>query len=283
MLPDDEYGITNYYLPVYPSDGSSVPSLILWFFDSRGGFYYNVTDSQGKTIGQPDWVDQHVVDWFTQTSTALNKQYGKTIPSLGFVHIPTNASVALQTIVGVDSHRQPGINDDYVLAGQAQGWCKDNVSNGTCAYGGQDVPFMKAITSTPRLLALFSGHDHGDTWCYKWDAALLPKLEVKGNGISEYCSFERFARSLTRLADLCFGQHSGYGGYGRWTRGSRQIVVHESKLSEDSISTHIRLETGDIVGAVELNSTYNHDYYPATPNTHSSCTQCNYTIVTPHP
>jgi hypothetical protein len=36
-----------------------------------------------------------------------------------------------------------------------------------------------------------------------------------------------------------------------------------------SIETWIRLETGDVVGAVMLNRTYNGDWYSATPNTHT--------------
>ena len=156
-------------------------------------------------------------------------------------------------------HYQPGINDDYILAQQSQGYCADGTNDGTCAYGGGDVPFMEAITSTPGLMALFSGHDHGDTWCYKWNST-LPGMSVTGNGIN-----------------MCFGQHSGYGGYGTWTRGSRQILVREEGLRDiDSleIETWIRLETEHIVGAVTLNSTYGDDRYPATRNTHTHCPTC---------
>ena len=115
-------------------------------------------------MGQEDWVDVSVVQWFQQTNAALVQKYHKAIPSLAFVHIPTDASRALQTEAGVDPNYQPGINDDYVLAQQGQGWCADGRNDGTCEYGGQDVPFMQAITTTPGLIALFSGHDHGDTW-----------------------------------------------------------------------------------------------------------------------
>jgi hypothetical protein len=203
MMPDDKYGVTNYYLPIYPSDGSlDTPSLILWFFDSRGGFYYNsINSTTGRQIPQPDWVDEHVVQWFTTTNAALTKQYGKAIPSIAFVHIPVNASLALQQYAGVDPQRQPGINDDYLLGAQAQGWCKNGVNNGTCAYGGQDVPFMKAITSTPRLLAVFSGHDHGDTWCYKWEKGLLPDLQVRGNGISKFLGTRRSSSAFTCMSE----------------------------------------------------------------------------------
>lgn len=184
-------GVSNYYLPVYPSNGELCPELILWFFDSRGGNYYQQLNASGHTVGQADWVDQSVVDWFKETNAHLTTLYQKTIPSLAFVHIPTNASQALQTEAGVDPTRQPGINNDYQLAQQAQGWCPDGRDDRSCQYGGQDVPFMQAIASTPRLMAVFSGHDHGDTWCYKWET-LLPGMTVRGTG-----------------TNLCFGQHSG--------------------------------------------------------------------------
>lgn len=65
------------------------------------------------------------------------------------------------------------------------------ISDQTCDYGGQDTPFMQAITTAPGLMALFSAHDHGDTWCYKWDK-LVPGMVVKGNGISEYFKILHF-------------------------------------------------------------------------------------------
>lgn len=257
MVFDTDSGVTNYYLPVYPSDGSDKPCLILWFFDSRGGVYFQRLDSSGSQIGQPDWVDQSVVNWFMKANDELVRTYARAIPSLAFVHIPTNASRAFQTEAGVNAHHQPGINDDYPLAQQAQGWCPDGSNESSCDYGGQDVPFMEAIASTPGLIALFSGHDHGSTWCYKWDT-LLPGMTRGGNGVN-----------------LCFGQHSGYGGYGNWTRGSRQIFLTESMLANMEIDTWIRLETAEVVGAVTLNSTYNRDWYPATKNTHTHCPTCS--------
>ena len=66
--------------------------------------------------------------------------------------------------------------------------------------------------------------------------------------------------------NLCFGRHSGYGGYGTWTRGSRQIVLSEATLGK-SLETWIRLEDGSISGQVTLNSTYGVDQYPAVNDT----------------
>ncbi|CAG9996025.1 unnamed protein product [Clonostachys byssicola] len=269
MVFAPDAGVSNYYLPVYGANCTyyerCAPELLLWFFDSRGGFRYQEWNEDGSAIGHPNWVDTSVVDWFSQTNAKLVHKYGRTIPSLAFTHIPSYASLALQAGPGVDANRQPGINDDYPLAPQAEGWCSDGRNDGSCSYGGQDIPFMKAISETPGLMALFSGHDHGATWCYKWDT-LVPGMTVQGNGIN-----------------LCFGQHSGYGGYGNWIRGARQVLVTQEMLQDFAVDTWIQLESGDTVGSVTLNTTYNQDSYPATPNDKTYCPTCNYTVVTPQP
>ncbi|KAI6765767.1 hypothetical protein HG530_006837 [Fusarium avenaceum] len=246
MVNETRSGTTNYYLPVYPSDcedtSNCSPNLILWFFDSRGGNYY-----QGSWM--ENWVDQSVVDWFNKTSTELTKEHNKTIPSLAFVHVPVNATVALQTELGIRKNYQVGINDDPPVPQQGYGWCADGTPTYDCPYGGQDVPFMEALVTIPGIIGLFSGHDHGNTWCYRWDQK-LEGMDIEGNGIH-----------------LCYGQRSGYGGYGDWIRGAREIVVTEEMLEKLEVETYIRLENGEAVGQVTLNSTYNDDYYPATPNT----------------
>lgn len=169
MVPGESAGVSNYYLPVYnstcaaaaPDDGSCVPELILWFFDSRGGNYYQQLNGSGAAVPQPCWVDESVVRWFNETRQQLSRNFSTLVPSLAFVHIPVTASQALQRDRGVDPNLQPGVNDDNPLAAQAQGWC----ANGTvgCAYGGQDIPFMEALVATEGLMGVFSGHDHGET------------------------------------------------------------------------------------------------------------------------
>lgn len=272
MVQGRDAGVSNYYLPVYAQNCTTchcAPELLLWFFDSRGGFYYQEFEPDGSRVGQPGWVDNSVVEWFQRTNARISSKFGRTIPSLAFVHIPPFVFQAIQTEHGKESihpNKQPGINDDYPLAMQAQGWCPDGRNDGSCQYGGQDLPFMKAIASTAGLIGLFSGHDHGDTWCYKWDR-LVPGMTVAGNGVN-----------------LCFGQHSGYGGYGNWIRGARQIRVSSDALRSNwDAETWIRLESGQEVGSVMLNATFGQDSYPATKNDQTYCPTCNYTIITPHP
>jgi hypothetical protein len=270
MVSGDGIGVTNYYLPVYGKNCPSsphkkcTPALLLWFFDSRGGWEFQQKDASGNLIGRQNWVDEKVVDWFQKTSTSLSHLHNKTIPSIAFVHEPIHASKVFQTQQNVDPNRQPGINDDVPLAAQADGWCPDGSnSSDQCDYGGQDVPFMEALASTPGLMAVFSGHDHGITWCYKWDKTIRSTTAVAGNGNG---------------LNLCFGQHTGYGGYGTWARGSRQILLTEGMLETFEAETWIRLERGEVVGHVSLNSTYGEDEYPATPNWHSTGPEEGYTL-----
>jgi len=72
--------------------------------------------------------------------------------------------------------------------------------------------------------ATFVGHDHGNDWCCK----------SKVGGIH-----------------VCFGRHTGYGGYGDWARGSRIIVLGEDK---DIIVTYVRMEDGTIIDSGPLKS-----------------------------
>jgi hypothetical protein len=133
MVQDSNAGVSNYYLLVHPHDGSSVPSLILWFFDSRGGVAFQERTASGESVPVPNWVHASVVEWFVSTNDMLVNRYGNVIPALAFVHIPANASRAFQTEVGVDANLQPGMNDDIPLAQQAEGWCSSGSNDKVCA------------------------------------------------------------------------------------------------------------------------------------------------------
>ncbi|KAJ5579700.1 uncharacterized protein N7459_005685 [Penicillium hispanicum] len=148
-------GITNYYLPVY-SHGSSQedsPALVLWFFDSKGGHYAKNRLDDGRSGTRGDWVDESVIQWFTEAKENITATYGHAIPSLAFYHIPAHAMLRYQQ-QGVDSRRTPGINGEEVIS---QG-------SGDTKYSGQDSPFMQALLNTTGLIATFSGHDHDNDW-----------------------------------------------------------------------------------------------------------------------
>lgn len=227
MVFGPDVGLTNYYLPVFGAANDPIPSLILWFFDSQGGRRFQQHDSNGEEIPVNGVVHPDVVDWFRYTSPRLESDYGQTVPSLAFVHIPLSTMLTAQN-EGLDEHRDPGINDDKPVASQAP----------------NDTSFINALVNTNGLLAVFSGHDHGNDFCIPYH----PHASAKDVGTPFFC----------------FGRHTGYGGYGHWMRGSRQVVFNRETFSLDSpdVETWIRLEDDSISGRVSLNSTYGTDVYP---------------------
>jgi hypothetical protein len=211
-----------------------------------------------------------VVDWYNQTNSDLRHKYGRVVPSLAFYHIPADAMRAYQDD-GVNPNTAPGINGETVVQ---QG-------SGATSYTGQDTEFMRALLNTTGLMATFSGHDHDNDWyvlhinlnlhmltdtryrCFKWDGNTTTQ-NLTGNGLN-----------------MCYGRHTGYGGYGDASRGGRQIVLNEETV-QDEVETWILLEDGTISAHVTLNGTYGQDRYPpgikqaarvlnsAAPHLHSS-------------
>jgi hypothetical protein len=93
-----------------------------------------------------------VVSWFEETRDQFNKQNGRTIPSLAFVHIPVQATRAFQK-ARRNPETEPGLDTEYIGH-------QDDCPGIDC-YGGRDIDFMKALVATEGLISVFSGHDHG--------------------------------------------------------------------------------------------------------------------------
>lgn len=92
--------------------------------------------------------------------------------------------------------------------------CVGMMSDGITPTVGQNN-LIQVLSNTGTARGVFTGHDHGNAWC---------------------CPF----LSLS----LCYGRHTGYGGYGDWDRGSRVIEIIQNATARDGIEiiTYIRME-----------------------------------------
>lgn len=229
-------GVTNYYLPVAHSSAADDPSAILWFFDSRGGSPYQGGDAAGGGEDIPGWVPPQTASWFLNSHGMLTRKHSRVLPSLAFVHIPTSDYLPAQGSIAPPLF--PGRNVDDPAQTQAND-----------LYAGHPATsFADALLTVEGLHSVHAGHDHGNDWC-------APARDKAG------------AKPF-----LCFGRHTGYGGYGKWVRGARilELGFHEmEKAGEDSwgrgmeVETWLRLEGGEVVGRLGLNQTYGRDEYPA--------------------
>ena len=226
--PNGTDGVTNYMLPIYATNVTQPgtvtgPVALLWFFDSRGAAHID---------NVPDWVSPETAMWFMDAQAVAHRDWG-VLPSLAFVHIPMQAFYDLQqsASANVSGAHYPGLNADVPLAQQGN--------------GSESGPFMWALLNTPGLHSVYSGHDHGDSWCGRWPDGTLP------------------GKTASRPF-LCFCKHSGYGGYGSWNRGVRMIELSfggAQGAGNMSVDTWVRMQQGDIVTSVSLNATYGSDVY----------------------
>lgn len=81
------------------------------------------------------------------------------------------------------------------------------------------VATLRAM-GTARVITV--GHDHGNAWCCPGSAAASPHL--------------------------CFGRHSGYGGYGDWARGARVFELSADATARGGVAlrTWVRMEDGSV-------------------------------------
>ncbi|KAF1346429.1 hypothetical protein EJ07DRAFT_169873 [Lizonia empirigonia] len=151
--PYEQVGTSNYYIPVYASKGGGNPelSMMLWFFDSKGGRRFS-----------ENWVGDKVTSWFRLTRDAVHQQQGRDIPN-----------------GGLDPATAPGLNEE--LIGHQGDVCD---SDNKCDYTSADSIFMKALVETKGLMGVFSGHDHGVDWCMKWSKDLPNNSPANGNGLN---------------------------------------------------------------------------------------------------
>ncbi|KAG1722224.1 Metallo-dependent phosphatase-like protein [Suillus paluster] len=214
-------GEGTYWVPIYEKATDLTPALILWFFDSRGGY------SPGPSSAPlPDWVDASVAGWIKSETAAMEAGWDsierRARGALAFVHIPPHAIESVQKTL--NAVRNPGLNADVLSRGSTQ-------ATTDASSAGNDQPFWDALNANIKNLhAVISGHDHGNEWC---------------------------AREPSKDVIFCFDKHSGYGGYNRlgWGHGVRNIVFSSANPTR-GLETWIRFEDGLTWARVTLDKNY---------------------------
>ncbi|KAK7055838.1 Metallo-dependent phosphatase-like protein [Favolaschia claudopus] len=185
------YGCGNYWVPVYAKKTDLIPTVVMWFFDSRSFVSGNPSGSGPTPIDANFyWVDDKTVPKYIKQQHELmtriviffftvfaRKSVEEVPPALVFVHIPVQKADILAPLPSAGDH-----DDEPNPA--TQGFLNNT-------YTGLDLPFWNALVEMDAghgtVLAVTSGHDHGESWCARATAS---------SGIP-----------------ICFNGHSGYGGY----------------------------------------------------------------------
>ena len=156
----------------------------------------------------------------SQIAWVREQNFKSKVPAVAFQHIPTKAHTF------VDDGSCQGLHDDGF----------DPVD--------YDGGIMEALSATNRFFFLGVGHDHGMGYCCPYHPS---DLETKPTGDDH------------SKMHVCFGRHSGYGGYGRWERGCRVYELFykvdptlNTRTTTPAIlwSSWVRMESGETVDRI---------------------------------
>ncbi|KAJ4706348.1 Inactive purple acid phosphatase [Melia azedarach] len=100
--------------------------------------------------------------------------------------------------------------------------CVGSINMEKVAAQEAETGIMKILIKRSSVKAVFVGHNHGLDWC---------------------CPYQKLW--------LCFARHTGYGGYGNWSRGARILEITEQPFS---LKSWIRMEDGSVHSEVILSS-----------------------------
>jgi len=107
--------------------------------------------------------------------------------------------------------------------------CEGMNGDGGVAILDHDPGILNVLIERGDIHFLAVGHNHGNDYCCDYSSSL----------------------------HLCFGRHSGYGGYGTWERGARLYLLELAEKCETNKSTSrclefswrswVRLESGNVI------------------------------------
>ena len=178
------HGCATHNLPILSSDGADT-AFNLWMMDS-GSYAY--TEKSGNHY---DCVRKDQIEWYEQTSKALEAENGEPVPSFMFQHI-VPADVAEQVMVTLPFHLK-SITDYNIEDGKSLSFLPNIFGFKSGLVGEIPCPStenegqMDSISQRGDVLALFFGHDHVNSYCANVKG--VDSINVPGCTYESYYSF----------------------------------------------------------------------------------------------
>lgn len=126
-------GVGNYSLPVYASQGNTMP-WALYLFDSHA--YTN-----DSTLGYYAWIKNDQIQWYRKQSEAYSRGQGKPVAALAFFHIPLPEFEWVR-------------NQKKVLGSIEESVCSPLINSG----------LFSSFVERGDVMGVFVGHDHNNDY-----------------------------------------------------------------------------------------------------------------------
>ena len=207
-------GVSNYWLEIYHNQAVAARILVL--------------DSGGGSI--PQSITKNQVDWFWETWLGYYGNAGSQVPIFAFMHIPSSI-------------------EEFEYDGSRCGSSALVDDSGVAAVD-RDAGIVSALQAAGNVQLLGVGHCHGYDYCCKHG----DNEQQNGGGGGNYADDGSSASAGgdgegNSSLHLCFGRHTGYGGYGKWDRGARVYKLDVNSCTGEFVgwTSYVRMETGEIV------------------------------------
>jgi len=125
-------GVGNCSLPIYSTEGKSMP-WVIYLFDSHA------YTSDSKRLGSYDWIKFDQIQWYRDQSATYAKKEGKPVSALAFFHIPLPEFELVR-------------NQKTTLGSIVERVCSPSVNSG----------LFSSFIERNDVVGVFVGHDHND-------------------------------------------------------------------------------------------------------------------------
>jgi len=225
--PPQIHGVSNYFLPIFSNKTLQQDSKLTNNLNENNNNNNNNNDDNNNNYGISEYQGQT-----PETLLYFLDSGGGTIPEVVYrdqVEWYMNTSKTLQSKYGkvipaLAFFHIPTVQYRWVYMPTNKkcfGMDDDGITPQLTDNG-----LITAFQDMKDVRAVFVGHDHGNDWCCQYG----------GNNNKQ-------------VIVLCFGRHSGYGGYGNWARGARVVEITERPWSS---KTWVRMEDGSIIHGGDL-------------------------------
>lgn len=117
------------------------------------------------------------------------------------------------------------IPSDFKSFGFVKSRCQGFQGEGVAPLS-KDPGIVQTLLNAGNVHFLAVGHNHGNDYC---------------------CHIPPSSPAKPQVLNVCFGRHTGYGGYGSWDRGARVYELHLSQQGKFSWKSWVRLAFGQII------------------------------------
>ncbi len=186
------HGCATHNLPIYDSNMSKI-KFNLWMFDS-GAYVYD--ESGKKSLGY-DCVTTDQIEWYEETSKALEKTAGGKVPSLAFQHIIVGDvydALFYESPIAMGELTRSFNGKIYSFLPKTENIEEGFISEFPCP-GYYNHGQFDSMVNRGDVLGIFSGHDHINTFVTELDG-----IKIVNTGGATYHSYgNEVTRGMRRI------------------------------------------------------------------------------------